>query len=158
MADKYLQKSGLEYLWSKLKTRLSLKADARYGIYPIVGTQTTDTADWTGVFPLNGLYAGTTIAYYLPTESEENATLQLTLSDGSTTAKVPIYINGITRLGREYPSGSTIILTYWPGETIKVDGQTITSPRWTCSDQKSIFEQRTYSRKVILKNHVDPIY
>lgn len=158
MADKYLQKSGLEHLWSMLKPLLNSKADKTKAIYPVIGTQTTNTAAWTGTADVAALYSGLTIAYYLPTESEENATLNLTLSGGGNSGAVPIYINGTTRMAREYPSGSTVLLTYWAAGDIKVGGTAITSPRWTCAEQKSIVEQRTYSRKVILKNHVDPIY
>ena len=106
------------------------------GAYSVIGTQNTTTATWTGV--LNGvsldsndnLEDGVTIAYYLPTTSADNVTLNLTVN-GTSTGAIDVYFNGNTRMGTQYPAGSTILLTYYNANTISVDGTVISSARWT---------------------------
>ena len=64
----------------------------------IVGTQTAATAAWTGVASFSELRDGQTILYWLPfAGTSTNATLNLTLADGTETGAVPVYINGTTR-------------------------------------------------------------
>ena len=54
----------------------------------IVGTQTAATGSWTGVSMDTALYTGKTIAYKLPFAGRGDASLTLTLADGTTTAAV----------------------------------------------------------------------
>ena len=103
------------------------------GAYSVTGTQSTTTATWTG--SLNGITAletGLTIAYYLPTTSADNVTLNLTVN-GTATGAVDVYYNGSTRMGTQYPAGSTVILTYFAANSISVNGTTITTARWMSS-------------------------
>ena len=55
-----------------------------------VGTQTAVTGNWTGVSVDGALYAGKTIAYKLPYAGSGNASLKLTLANGSETELVPV--------------------------------------------------------------------
>ena len=101
------------------------------GAYSVTGTQNSTTATWTGV--LNGVGAledGLTIAYYLPTTSADNVTLNLTIN-GSSTGAIDVYYNGTTRMGTQYPAGSTIFLTYYSANSVSIDGTTVTTARWT---------------------------
>ena len=101
------------------------------GAYSVVGTQNTTTAAWTGVLDgVGALEDGLTIAYYLPTTSSDNVTLNLTVS-GTPTGAIDVYFNGDTRMGTQYPAGSTILLTYYSANSISIDGTTITTARWT---------------------------
>ena len=109
--------------------------DARIsGIYSVKGTQTANTGSWTGNLPLNALYDGLTIAYYLPRDGSGNATLNLTLANGTNTGAVNIYYTNNTRMTTHYGAGSTIILTYWSAGSISINGTATTDNRWTHSD------------------------
>ena len=77
----------------------------------IVGTQTAVTGNWTGVSVDGALYAGKTIAYKLPYAGSGDASLTLTLADGSTTAAAPVYMNN-TRVTTHYPQHTVIKMTY----------------------------------------------
>lgn len=115
------------------------------GIYPVIGTQTTTTASWTGAIEgVTELFDGLTIAYYLPRTSANNVTLTLTLADGTDTAAIPVYYSGTSRMTTHYGPGSTIILTYWSAGSISVNGAPTTENRWTHSDYDStnIFQLR----------------
>ena len=79
----------------------------------IQGTQTTATGSWAG--KSNYIYElkdGITINYWLPYAGSGNATLNLTLADGSTTGAINCYYNGTTRLTTHYGAGNLIRLTY----------------------------------------------
>ena len=78
----------------------------------VVGTQTAATGSWTGVTNLAALVDGQTIRYWLPWNGSGNATLNLTLKDGSTTGAIACYYGGTTRLTTHYGAGNTILLTY----------------------------------------------
>ena len=77
----------------------------------IVGTQTAATGTWTGVSTDGALYAGKTIAYKLPFAGSGNASLILTLADGSKTAAIPIYLN-TTRVTTHFGANAVINMTY----------------------------------------------
>lgn len=100
-------------------------------IYSVIGTQSTTTASWTGTTTLTGLKDGVTIAYYLPTTSANNVTLNLTLNDGTTTGAKEVWFNG-TRLGTQFPAKSLVILIYnetddkWYSNTYIDEGKTYT--------------------------------
>lgn len=116
------------------RTKIGNMADKL--VYPVIGTQTAATAQFTGTIDVDQLYDGLTIAYYLPYAgvSGTNATLNLTLSDGTTTGAIDVYETGTTRLTTQYAAGSTIILTYWSAGAISVSGTATTSARWTHAD------------------------
>lgn len=77
----------------------------------ITGTQTTATGSWTGVSKSEKLYVGKTIAYRLPYAGSGNASLNLTMADGTTTGAKAVYY-GTTRVTTHYAAGSIIYLTY----------------------------------------------
>lgn len=90
----------------------------------IVGTQTATTGTWTGATSeLSSLVDGQTIRYWLPYDGSGNATLNLTLADGTTTTgAVNCYFKGTTRLGTHFSAGSVITLTYRKAVAIKGSG------------------------------------
>ena len=102
------------------------------GPISVIGTQTTTTASWTGSIGIPSIYDGLTIEYYLPRTSASDVTLNLTLSDNTTTGAIPVYFNGTERLSTEFPAGSTIPLTYWSAGSISIDGTATSAAMWTC--------------------------
>ena len=89
----------------------------------IIGTQTATTGSWTGrSSTLTELKDGTQIRYWLPYAGSGNATLNLTLKDGSTTGAINVYRQGgsasssgvvtANRVTTHYPAGSSISMTY----------------------------------------------
>lgn len=83
------------------------------GVEYINGTQTAATGTWTGVTRSPALYVGKTIAYRLPKDGSGNASLILTLADGSQTSAYAVYA-GNTRLTTHYPAGTVMVMT-WTG-------------------------------------------
>jgi len=77
----------------------------------VIGTQTEVTGTWTGVTREVALTAGKTIAYKLPFAGSGNASLKLTLADGSETDLIPVYLN-TTRVTTHFGAGSVINMTY----------------------------------------------
>lgn len=129
--NNYLDNSGVEYLWSKIK---NYQKNNRY-IYAVKGTQTSATKLWTGTIEINALYDGLTIAYYLPYAGDTSgATLNLTLSNGTRTGAIEVYLTGTTRITNQYGAGSTILLTYWSKGSISVSGTATTQNRWLRAD------------------------
>ena len=87
----------------------------------IVGTQTGATNLWTGVSKSTSLYAGKTIAYYLPFAGNSTAaTLNLTLADGTATGAKNIRRNNST-VTTQFPQYSVITMTY-DGSTWRITG------------------------------------
>ena len=85
------------------------------GIEYIVGTQTKSTNVWLGTTTSDALYAGKTIAYKLPFAGTSSAaTLNLTLSDGSTTGSKAVILNNNTVATTHWPVNSIIVLVYDP--------------------------------------------
>lgn len=89
----------------------------------IIGTQTATTGSWTGTSStLTELKDGTQIRYWLPYAGSGNATLNLTLKDGTTTGAINVYRQGgsasssgvvtANRVTTHYPAGSSISMTY----------------------------------------------
>lgn len=98
-----------------------LRATALNGgqaIYPVKGTQTSKTGNWTGNINVSALYDGLTIAYWLPYAPDGNASLNLTLNNGTTTGAINCYYDGTSRLTTHYGAGNTILLTYWSNANI----------------------------------------
>lgn len=110
-------------------TIVSLKDAKKSGVYTVIGTQTQATGAWTGDIDVNSLYAGLTIAYFLPYSGSGSASLNLTLSDGTTTGAKACYYNN-TAITTQFPAGATIIMTYWPAGSITVEGTATTDDRW----------------------------
>lgn len=89
----------------------------------IIGTQTATTGSWAGTSStLTELKDGTQIRYWLPYAGSGNATLNLTLKNGSTTGAINVYRQGgsanssgvvsANRVTTHYPAGSSISMTY----------------------------------------------
>ena len=93
----------------------------------IVGEQTAATAAWTGHANFDTLVDKQQISYWLPVASKANATLQLSLASGATTAAVPLYYGGTTRIGTQYAAGNVIRLVYRTDVTI---GTTTIAEGW----------------------------
>lgn len=77
----------------------------------VVGTQTAATGTWTGVTRDVVLVAGKTIAYKLPYAGSGDASLKLTLANGTETEAIPVYLN-TTRVTTHFGAGSVINMTY----------------------------------------------
>ena len=77
----------------------------------IVGTQTAATGSWTGVTTDSELTAGKTIAYKLPYAGSGNASLNLTLADGTKTGDKAVYLN-TTRVTTHFGANAVINMTY----------------------------------------------
>ena len=85
----------------------------------VKGTQTTTTSAWTGVAStLTELKDGQTIRYWLPYSSTGAVTLNLTLSNGTTTGAINCYLKLTTRISTQFIQGSMITLTYRENVTI----------------------------------------
>ena len=115
---------------SSIKTPNNVEYHIKRGVYSVKGTQNTTTAAWTGAVDAPELFDGMTISYYLPCNSADNVTLNLTLSTNNTTGAIPVYYTGETRMGTQYAAGSIIVLTYWSASSISVNGTVVTSQRW----------------------------
>jgi len=97
----------------------------------IVGTQTASTNAFTGVASFPALRDGQQITYWLPyAGTSSNATLNLTLSTGSTTGAKNVYYGGTTRLTTHYPAGSAIRMIY--RENVSIAGSTTLYTGWWC--------------------------
>ena len=94
----------------------------------IVGTQTAATGSWTGVAKFSELKDGQRIAYWLPYDGSGNATLNLTLSTGSTTGAKNCYYSGTSRITTQYPAGNVIHLTY--RESVSIAGSSTKYTGW----------------------------
>lgn len=108
----------------------------------VAGTQTASTGTWTGVASeLSELVDGQTIRYWLPYKGSGNATLNLTLADGTTTGAKNCYYGGTSRLTTHYPAGNIIILTY--RENVSIAGSSTTYTGWWA---QSDYDSNNYDR------------
>ena len=112
-------------------TTYDLKDSKKTGIYYVKGTQTAATGAWTGNIDVPALYTGLTIMYYLPYDGSGNATLNLTLSNGTTTGAKNCYIT-TGRLTTHYGAGRNIIMTFYKAGDISIKGTATTDDRWIC--------------------------
>ena len=106
-----------ETTWNNLK--YAFHRNNTRNIEYIVGTQTAATGAWTGVSEDTSLYDGKLILYFLPCAGSGNATLNLTLADGTQTGAIPVYlgssgVNG-TRMTTQLAvktQGAPVLLAY----------------------------------------------
>ena len=85
----------------------------------IVGTQTASTNAWTGRATFSALTDGQVILYWLPyAGTSTGATLNLTLSGGSTTGAKNVYINATTRCTTHIAAGNMVQMVYRVGVAI----------------------------------------
>lgn len=106
----------------------------------VVGTQIATTAAWTGIAGFTQLVDGQQITYWLPQASGINVTLALTLADGSTTAAIPCYFGGTTRLGTQYTAGNVLHLTY--RENVTIYTTTIANGWWADANYDTNYYDR----------------
>jgi hypothetical protein len=95
----------------------------------IAGTQTAATGSWAGTTSeISELKDGQTIRYWLPYNGSGNATLNLTLSDGTTTGAINCYRTGTSRISTHYSAGNVIVLTY--RSNVSIAGSSTTYTGW----------------------------
>ena len=117
-------------------------------IETIIGTQTAQTGTWTGASQtIDALYDGLTIHYFLPYPGSGNATLNLTLKDGTTTGAINCYYNE-SRLSTHFGRGSVITLTYFSAGSISVGGTATTDARWIANANYDSNDVGYYTRKI----------
>ena len=93
-------------------------------VYYVKGTQTSSTGSWTGNLPeVSALYEGLTISYWLPYAGNGNATLNLTLKDGTKTGAINIYRDNTNRLTTHIPQYAVMELIY---QTVTISGTNYT--------------------------------
>ena len=126
-----------------------INGNARNGVYQVIGTQTAATGSWTGSIAVPALYDGLTIMYYLPYNGSGNATLNLTLSDGTTTGAINCYYRKTERLTTHFPSGSNIVLTYYSAGSIKYDGTATSDNRWIANANYLDGNDQAYNDRII---------
>ena len=116
----------------------------------IQGTQTSATGTWTGKSStITALYDGLQITYWLPYAGSGNATLNLTLADGTTTGAKNCYYKGTTRITTQYSAGTTIRLTYRIGAAIS--GSSTTYTGWWADgsyEGSNTYDRTRYSNAV----------
>jgi hypothetical protein len=115
------------------------------------GTQTATTVAWTGVLDLPAIYHGLTIIYWLnyASSSTGNVSLNLTLSDGTTTGAINCYTSGTTRVAGSAmnSAGTAVRLTYLDGVYIGSTGPY--TGWWTNYDiDTNTHEKLMYSRPI----------
>lgn len=92
----------------------------------VIGTQTVATNAWSGV--VNSIYDGLSIRYWVPQDSTGNVTLNLTLSDGTSTGALNCYTNGSKYLSSDISANTVVLLTY--RENITLSDNTTVSGWW----------------------------
>ena len=95
-----------------LATQLAGKAPDNASVEYINDTRSAAGAAWTGVTKDAALYDGKTVIFRLAYNSSSNATLNLTLADGSTTGAKAIYFSSTARLGTQFVATNPVMLTY----------------------------------------------
>lgn len=114
-ARKYLDETGLARVWAAIKATFAPMShvDDETHIPLVIGTQTAKTGTWTGNAPFSELKDGQTIRYWLPEEPSGNATLNLTLADGTTkTGAKNVYFRGTTRMTTHLAANNWGTFTY----------------------------------------------
>ena len=114
----FLDLAGLEYFFSCIKSKLH---QTSHNVPYVATTNTAAGAALTGVCPeLTELTEGQSIILHLSYAAGSNATLNLTLANGTQTGPVNCYYGGKTRLGTHYAAGNDIRLTYH--RSLKISG------------------------------------
>lgn len=112
----YLKDDNTTYNNATVSADGLMSADDKKNItYYVKGTQTASTNAWTGsLTQISALYEGLTIRYRLPyAGTSTGATLNLTLSGGTTSGAKSIYRYGTTTpITTHFAAGSVITMTY----------------------------------------------
>lgn len=124
---RYMDKFGLEYYHNLIKKGL---------IEYIVGTQNEETNAWTGVSTSPSLFAGKVIIYHLPFAGNgAAATLNLTLTNGSTTGAKAVQNETAGAVTTEYAADSDIFMVYtgsaWKCSAVDTTYAPLNNPEFT---------------------------
>jgi hypothetical protein len=113
----------------------------------VFGTQTEGTYALTGNINIPALYDGLTINYYLPYSMTGTgpATLNLTLSNGTTTGAKSIYLRSGYLLGEQYFSGDTIQMTFYSAGSITKNGTPTIIDMWICQGETGMVRHTNLS-------------
>ncbi len=106
--------------------------NVNYDLYDsefIIDTRSASGAALTGVSHAPELFDGMQITFWLSYAAASNATLNLTLADGTTTGAIPCYYSGTTRLGTNYAAGNAIRFIY--RENVTIGSTTIAAGWWS---------------------------
>lgn len=134
---------GVESIIEEVSNALDVSMDV------IVGTQTSATGSWTGVAKFDSLKDGQRIAYWLPYAGSGDATLNLTLSNGTTTGVIACYYGGTTRIKTHYPAGSIIHFTY--RKDVSIAGSSTKYTGWWADanyDSGNTYDRTRYAQAI----------
>lgn len=93
-------------------------------VFYVKGTQTASTGAWTGNLPeVDALYEGLAIDYWLPFAGSGNATLNLTLKNGTKTGAINCFYSGTTRLTIHIGANNIMRLVY---QVVTISGTSYT--------------------------------
>ena len=146
--------TGINQTVQQIYTDMNAAIAAAGGGEIIVGTQVSSTSAWTGVASFSQLTDGQQIVYWLPVApTSSNVTLELTLSDNTTTGAIPVYYSGTTRLTNHYAAGNAIRLIYKVNAPI--DGSTY-SGWWADAnyDSGNTYDRIKFGNSVVCKQNI----
>lgn len=101
------------------------------GVEYIRGTWSSASGAWTGETADASLYDEKKIMLFLPFGGSGEATLNLTLSGGTTTGAKNVYLSGTTRVTTEFDQHSHILLVYH--SALNIDGTNYEG--WWCAPE-----------------------
>lgn len=125
--SKYLDITGLSYLWDKIRAKFAPKTE---GI-PFIISTTTTAGVWKGNASFSALQNGQSIKYWTSHTgvSGQQTTLELTLADGeTTTGAIPVFYRGTTVLTNHVGANNCCMLTY--RENVTIGDETIARGWW----------------------------
>lgn len=128
----------------------------------IVGTWTAASGTWTGTTTDSELYDGKQIILYMPFAGSGNATLNLTLADGTTTGAKNVYFEGKNRFTTHKGQNAQLHLIYHSdlklSDGITYEGWWYVANRDTDNDyhtrQKVLANTDTSNRSLLLANPI----
>lgn len=133
----------IDYLDINDNNTLKRRPIAGVSVEYIEGTQEASTNAWTGVTRDNALYKGKIIAYKLPKAGTGTAaTLNLTLSNGSTSGAKAVKRQGASNTTTQYPAGTVIFMaydgTYWQVNADYDSNNAVTQSVTTASEWRKV--------------------
>lgn len=107
----------------------------------IVGTWTAASGTWTGTTTDSALYDGKQIILYMPFAGSGDATLNLTLADGTTTGAKNVYFESTTRFTTHKGQNAQLHLIYHSG--LKLSNGTTYEGWWYIANRDTDNDYRT---------------
>lgn len=160
MTRKYVNNHNCAYVLADLSKRYGIATQTTDGLMSSADKQKLDGvstipyvattnmaagAALTGVCPeLTELTEGQSIILHLSYPAGTNATLNLTLADGTTTGAKNLYYGGTTRLSTHYAPGNDIRLTYHEG--ISIAGSGLYTGWWAEGNRDTTYSNATTSK------------